>query len=418
MTTRTYYDPLYSSITLNTNKPEELMVMELIDSAPFQRLRRIKQLGPASLTFHGAESSRFTHSLGVFHLARKAINQLEKIDPSINKFRGILYASALLHDIGHGPLSHSSEEMFGIKHEKWTAKIIKGHTEIRKPIENYERGTSEKVAKLIELKSFTNNSILALISSQLDCDRLDYLLRDSYTTGIGYGQIDLERIISALTIAPDGDIAIHPKGLLAVEHYLVIRNLMYRSVYNHRLNEVSNWLLEKIIKVAQQLGSDRVWADEYMKEWLWNTDQMTLDSFLANDDTLTGYHLFKWQKEGPKPLAQLCERYLQRKLLKALDIGYLSCEYQIQLLAIARKLTERKGEDPNLSCGLKRQKLHGYHPYKGGLRLWDGQNLKALEKQSSLVESLITPEESSWLIYPKGIDSDLKMNIDILLKEV
>ena len=78
MVIRTYYDPLYSSITLNTNKPEELMVMELIDSAPFQRLRRIKQLGPASLTFHGAESSRFTHSLGVFHLARKAINQLEK----------------------------------------------------------------------------------------------------------------------------------------------------------------------------------------------------------------------------------------------------------------------------------------------------------------------------------------------------
>ena len=117
MSTRTYYDPLHQSITLNSSIPEEQMVMELIDSSPFQRLRRIKQLGPAYLTFHSAESSRFTHSLGVFHLARRAINHLSTIDSKLKDYRFILYGAALLHDLGHGPLSHTSEEIFNIKHE-------------------------------------------------------------------------------------------------------------------------------------------------------------------------------------------------------------------------------------------------------------------------------------------------------------
>ena len=130
MSIRTYYDPLHQSITLNNSIPEEKMVMELIDSSPFQRLRRIKQLGPAYLTFHGAESSRFTHSLGVFHLARRAINHLSNIDSSLSDYKFILYGAALLHDLGHGPLSHTSEEIFKIKHEDWTAKLINSNEEI------------------------------------------------------------------------------------------------------------------------------------------------------------------------------------------------------------------------------------------------------------------------------------------------
>ena len=118
MSTRTYYDPLHQSISLNSSIPEEQMVMELIDSSPFQRLRRIKQLGPAYLTFHGAESSRFTHSLGVFHIARRAINHLSELDSGLKKHKFILYGAALLHDLGHGPLSHTSEEIFKIKHEE------------------------------------------------------------------------------------------------------------------------------------------------------------------------------------------------------------------------------------------------------------------------------------------------------------
>ena len=137
MSTRTYYDPLHQSISLNSSIPEEQMVMELIDSSPFQRLRRIKQLGPAYLTFHGAESSRFTHSLGVFHIARRAINHLSELDSRLKEHKFILYAAALLHDLGHGPLSHTSEEIFKTNHEKWTGKIIISSQEITGILNRY-----------------------------------------------------------------------------------------------------------------------------------------------------------------------------------------------------------------------------------------------------------------------------------------
>ena len=124
MSQRTYHDPLHGGIQLNRNQPAEAMVMDLVDSAPFQRLRRVRQLGPAFLTFHGAESSRFTHSLGVFHLARQAFSRLVIQDPGLEPHRGLVYAAALLHDLGHGPLSHTGEEMFGMRHEDWSARVL------------------------------------------------------------------------------------------------------------------------------------------------------------------------------------------------------------------------------------------------------------------------------------------------------
>ncbi len=414
MSIRTYYDPLHQSITLNTNYPEEEMVMELIDSAPFQRLRRIKQLGPAYLTFHGAESSRFTHSLGVFHITRRAINHLIQFNKSLEEYKFVLYAAALLHDLGHGPLSHTSEEIFGIKHENWTAKLIREHPEINKILNKYEKDNSTKVSELIEFKKSPKKAIISLISSQLDCDRLDYLMRDSYTTGTRYGQVDIERILSAMTIAPDGDLAIHPKGLMAVEHYLVIRNLMYRSVYNHRLNEVCNWLLDKIIKTAREIGPKDVWADNCMSKWLWDNKDIDISCFLANDDIITGYHISKWKDSSSSNLSNLCKRFLNRNLLKALNISFLSQESKLEGLSIAINLSEKEGIESNYSCGIREQRVESYHPYKRGLRLWDGTNLQALEKVSPLVERLIKPNESSWLIYPKEIEVKLKAAISKL----
>ncbi len=287
MSCRTFYDPLHRGIKLDSNIPEELMVLKLIDCSPFQRLRRIKQLGPAYLTFHGAESSRFTHSLGVFHIARRVLNVLVAIKPEIAELRGLLYCAALLHDIGHGPLSHTSEEIFDINHEEWSAKLIREHPEIRAIIDNFNKKLFTQVGDLLEGKDTPSKLIKTLVSSQLDCDRLDYLIRDSYSSGTTYGQLDLERILSALVLAPDGDLAINPKGILAVEHYLIVRNLMYRSVYNHRLNEVSNWLLEQIIKHAKILGPEKVWADKFLGRWLWETDTINIETFLANDDIRT-----------------------------------------------------------------------------------------------------------------------------------
>ncbi len=412
MSVRTYHDPLHLGITLNSCKPAEAMVMELIDSSPFQRLRRIRQLGPASLTFHGAESSRFTHSLGVFHLARKALDRLVQIDSDLNNYRGLLYAASLLHDIGHGPLSHTGEEMFGMCHEYWSGKLVKEDQAIKESLEKYKQGTANEVADLIMNGQVSRVIIKDLISSQLDCDRLDYLLRDSYSTGTRYGQLDLERIISALTIAPDKGLAIHPKGLLAVEHYLVVRNLMYRGVYNHRLNEVCSWILEKLITTARSLGPTEIWADRFMAQWLWNRNDIDIDTFLANDDIRTTYHLSRWKEEAPFPLSNLCERFLNRNLLKAVALKNLNNEQQLEALVIARKLTEANGLDPDFSCGVRHQQFHGYHPYKSGIRLWDGVNLQAIEHTSALIKALSNPDDVTWLIHPKEIHQELKKKLN------
>jgi HD superfamily phosphohydrolase len=286
--------------------------------------------------------------------------------------------------------------------------LIREHPSLREPLESFAPGTAAAVADLLEHGQSPSPAIKALVSSQLDCDRLDYLLRDSYSTGTSYGQLDLERILSSLTLAPDGSLALHPKGLMAVEHYLVVRNLMYRSVYNHRLNVVCNWLLSRCIATARQLGPVRVWADAVMQQWLWHPNDLNLANFLGNDDHRTGYHLQRWKEEGPDALQELCTRLLDRRLLKASDVSRLSRERRLELLALAQRLSERAGLRSDLCCGLQSQQNRGYHPYRGGLRLWDGQQLTALEQRSPLVSSLSTPSESAWLIHPADVAKPLR----------
>jgi len=405
---RTYHDPLHGAIRLDGADPAEALVIDLIDTAPFQRLRRVRQLGPAFLTFHGAESSRFTHSLGVLHLARLALGQLERRNPALAEHRAVLYAAALLHDVGHGPLSHSGEEMYGLHHEAWSGRLIREHPALRDRLETYAPGTAGAVAALLEHGQYPNAAIQALVSSQLDCDRLDYLLRDSYSTGTAYGKLDLERILAALSLAPDGQLAITPKGLMAVEHYLVVRNLMYRSVYNHRLNVVCNWLLRQTIASARRLGPAEVWADPVMARWLWHCDGLDLETFLANDDIRTGYHLMRWMEEGPAELQAPCRRLLERRLLKATAVSHLEPGRRMELLAAARQLSEAAGLNAETSCGLEQRQNRGYHPYEGGLRLWDGEHLQALEQRSALVQSLTIPVELAWLIHPAEVAPKLR----------
>jgi HD superfamily phosphohydrolase len=408
MTRRTYHDPLHGAISLDGERPAEGLAIRLIDTAPFQRLRRIRQLGPAFLTFHGAESSRFTHSLGVLHLARLALASLSRLDPSLEQHAGVLLAAALLHDVGHGPLSHSGEEMFGMHHEGWSGSLIRHHPALRDPLDAFAPGTADAVADLLEHGRYSHPAIKALVSSQLDCDRLDYLLRDSHSTGTTYGRLDLERILAALTMAPDGGLALHPKGLMAVEHYLLVRNLMYRSVYNHRLNVVCNWLLDLAISLARRLGPEAVEADRVMARWLWSPETLDLDTFLANDDVRTGYHLMRWREEGPPELAQVCRRLLDRELLKATDVSRLSSSERLEMLAMAGHLSAADGQNPELCCGLQQRQTRGYDPYKGGLRLWNGTDLQAIERLSPQVASLSLPVELAWLIHPPQVSGPLR----------
>jgi HD superfamily phosphohydrolase len=193
-----------------------------------------------------------------------------------------------------------------------------------------------------------------------------------------------------------------------VEHYLVVRNLMYRSVYNHRLNVVCNWLLSQTIATARRLGPGQIFADDVMSRWLWQPQQLDLDTFLANDDIRTGYHLQRWSEEAPAALQLLSQRLVQRQLLKATDVSALAPEQRLEHLARARRLSEAAGLEAEQCCGLRQQQNRGYHPYNGGLRLWDGQQLGALEKRSALVRSLIQPTEMAWLIHPPEVTAELR----------
>jgi hypothetical protein len=411
MARRTYHDPLHGPIELDSARPEEAMAMALIDAPPFQRLRRIRQLGPAFLTFHGAESSRFTHSLGVLQLARRALTHLERQLPDLAAHRGLVLGAALLHDVGHGPLSHSGEAMFGLHHEAWSARLIREEASLREPLDAVAPGTAEAVAALLETGAAPHPAVGALVSSQLDCDRLDYLRRDGYATGMAYGQLDLDRLIAALIVAPDGQLAIHPRGRTAAEHYLVLRSLMYGSVYNHRLNVVGNWLLEWIVRLARRLGPAQVPADAVMGRWLWQPDSLGPASFLANDDVRTGYHLLRWREEAPPPLADLCRRLIDRDLLQATDVASLSAGQRLEALALAQRLCQQAGLEPELTCGLRERRVTGYSPYVGGLRLWDGHRLQALEQVSPLVDSLSRPRELAWLLHPRPVSRELRRQL-------
>ena len=407
---RIFHDPIHKEIVIDSAKEEEVMIMELIETDAFQRLRRIKQLGTASLVFHGAESSRFTHSVGVFCVARKIYNKLLEIDPEFESHKFTLFGAALLHDVGHGPLSHTSEQLFAHNHEDWSKILINNHYPINSILKKYDANLPKKIGELFSSKNLLSHPLKTLISSEIDCDRLDYLLRDSYNTGTKYGLVDLERIISALTFSPDGGIAIKPKGVVAIEHFLILRNMMYRTIYNHRINEICTWILESIFKIIRCEFNNKIWIDECLNSWIFSPQKLDVKNFLSNDDIKLYYHLHKWKDEAPKPISTLCEMFMNRKLLKAVNINFLNNIDKLELLAFARQRTAKFNIDPNLFCGITEKKFNGFES-NNSLKVWDGNSLKELEKESQLIKILIQNQENSLLIYPPCIHEDIVKEI-------
>ena len=410
---RIFHDPIHKEIVFDSEKPEELMIMELIDTIAFQRLRRIKQLGPASLLFHGAESSRFTHSIGVFCIARKIYNRLIEMKSSFYENKFILYGAALLHDLGHGPLSHTSESIFDHNHEEWSQKLVRNYSPINSILKKYDNELPEQIGELFESKQLFSKPLKTLISSEIDCDRLDYLLRDSYNTGTKYGLVDLERIISALTFSPDGNIAIKPKGVIAIEHFLVLRNLMYRTIYNHRINEISTWILEKIIYTIKNNIEKKIWFDESLYRWIFSPSKIDFDDFIRNDDVTFFYHLIRWKDESFEPLSTLCKMFIDRNLLKASDISFLKKIDRLKILAYSRKLCEKNGYDSEIFCGIKERSFKGFES-NNALKIWDGTYQNLLENSSLLIKALMKSEESSFIIYPSAIKNEIKNQISLI----
>ena len=407
---RIFHDPIHKEIVFDSEKPEEQMIMELIDTIAFQRLRRIKQLGAASLLFHGAESSRFTHSIGVFCIARKIYKRLTENKSSFCENKFVLYGAALLHDLGHGPLSHTSETIFDHNHEKWSQNLVENYYPINSILRKYDKELPKQIGELFESKQIFSKPLKTLISSEIDCDRLDYLLRDSYNTGTKYGLVDLERIISALTFSPDGNIAIKPKGIIAIEHFLVLRNLMYRTIYNHRINEISTWILEKIIHTIKDNHEKNIWFDRSLYKWIFSSGNVDFDDFIRIDDITFYYHLIRWKDESFEPLSTLCKMFIDRNLLKASDISFLSKIKRLEILAFARKLCKSRNYNSEIFCGIKDKSFNGFEA-NNALKIWDGTFQNSLENSSVLIKTLIKSEESSFIIYPGVIKDEIQNKI-------
>lgn len=407
-TTRTYHDPLHGAITLDAHDSTEALLIQLIDTPQFQRLRRIRQLGPASLTFHGAETSRFTHSLGVMAIARRAFDQLTLHYPELAEYRPTVLAAALLHDIGHGPFSHTAEEIFGSQHEYWTQRIIHDAEAVRSSLDAFSPELATQIA-LVYQHEHPVPLVWQLVSSQLDCDRLDYLLRDSYFTGASYGRLDLDRILMAIDYDPHSrQLVVAGKGLAAIEHYLVVRYFMYAQVYNHPKNLAATWVLYQAIARAREcLHNGALWADETVQAWLTYSPQapLSLNHYLQADDMVLMYHLARWQTNPDPILADLCQRFLSRRLLKAWDITACSDPQQALILATIQAELHRLGFAAEYYCGLRQTYSRGYTLYQRGIKLLAPHGLQEINQLSPLVQTLISPYHRSWLLYPAEIET-------------
>jgi len=325
MSERIYRDSVHNIIRLETESDEGQLLESLIDTAEFQRLRRIRQLGLAHFAYQGAEHSRFTHSLGVFHLATRILSKLSAKYDISDENKTAVRVAALLHDIGHGAFSHVIESIQDFHHEEFSIEsVLSNETEVGKLLGAYSPDLSQKVADIIRGK-FRPMALAQLVSSQLDADRMDYLLRDSLMTGAKYGIYDLEWVIKSLEIDEENDrLYVSARGIYAVEDYLQARYYMFRQVYFHRTLRSAEAILKSLFKRALLLFKDEIdyvwYARNTAFEKILRGENLTLSEHLEIDDSDIIFHIKQWQNSGDKILSDLSKRFLNRHLLKVFDI--------------------------------------------------------------------------------------------------
>jgi HD superfamily phosphohydrolase len=350
MPERIYRDPVHNIIRLPTDTDEGVLMMNLIDTPEFQRLRRIKQLGLGLYTYQGAEHSRFTHSLGAFHLMTRVLDRLSERYDISSEDRVAARAAALLHDVGHGSFSHVMEKVLNFHHESWTVQVILSRdTEIGRLLSSYSESLPGMIASIIEGK-FQPAALAQLVSSQLDVDRMDYLLRDSLMTGAKYGIYDLEWIINALAIDEAMDrIYVAARGIYAVEEYLQARYYMFRQVYFHRTLRSAEAVLRSILRRALELleAGQEVWyASDTAFEKILRRQSLTITEHLQVDDSDVLFHIKQWQRAADGILSDLSQRFIRRRLFKALDLD-MPEEDRAIFLSAARDSVAKSGFDPD-----------------------------------------------------------------------
>jgi len=346
MSERIYRDPVHNIIRLRADTDDGQLMIRLIDTPEFQRLRRIKQLGLGLFTYQGAEHSRFTHSLGALHLMTRVLDRLGERYQIAAGDRAAARAAALVHDVGHGPFSHAMEKVLGFHHEAWTVRaVLNEETEISQALRTYDAALPQQVASIIE-GTFRPAALAQLVSSQLDVDRMDYLLRDSLMTGAKYGLYDLEWIINALQIDEAGDrIYVAARGVFAVEEYLQARYYMFRQVYFHRTLRSAEAVLRSALRRALELlrAGEVVWcAPNTAFEKMLRQENLSVSDHLSIDDSDVVFHLKQWQTASDPVLADLSRRFIGRRLFKAIDLDMPESE-RAGFLAAAREVVARAG---------------------------------------------------------------------------
>ncbi|HJQ23494.1 MAG TPA: HD domain-containing protein [Blastocatellia bacterium] len=366
MPQRNYRDPLHNIISLDESLTDDRLIVALIDSAEFQRLRRIKQLGIALFTYQGAEHSRFTHSIGVMHLMTRALNLLGAHHTISPEARIVGRAGALLHDLGHGPFSHVMEKVFRFHHEDWTCRIVQDeNTEVNRLLRDYDTGLPEQLAALYK-HNYSPAFITQLVSSQLDCDRMDYLLRDSLMTGAKYGIYDLEWVLHALKIDEASDrVYVESKGLYAVEEYLQARYYMFRQVYFHRtLRSAEAVLVSALTRARELIEQDRLqfrMRGSVFEKMLMG-EPVTTREYLQMDDTDVTFHLKQWTRDADPVLADLAARFIDRKLFKAIDLEFVG-DHARRFWERAEQMVRAAGFDPAYYLVLDRAADVPYYGY-------------------------------------------------------
>jgi HD superfamily phosphohydrolase len=310
-----FNDPIYGFITI----PYDI-IFDLIEHPYFQRLRRIKQLGLTHMVFPGALHTRFHHALGTMHLMSKAIEVIRSKGHKITEkeAQGVSIA-ILLHDIGHGPFSHALEHSLvnGISHEEISTLFM---DELNKEF----KGKLDLALKIFR-NEYHKKFLYQLVSSQLDMDRLDYLKRDSFYSGVSEGVISTDRIITMLTVKND-ELAIEEKGIYSIEKFIIARRLMYWQVYLHKTVLSAENLLIKILKRAKELAADNIdlFGTPALKKFLYNeydlksfkSNPRLLPTFAELDDTDILASVKVWKNHDDKTLSTLCLMMINRDLYK------------------------------------------------------------------------------------------------------
>lgn len=390
---------------------DHLIIWRLINSKEMQRLRRIKQLGGTYQVFQSAEHSRFVHSLGVYQVVRRML-ETECLTNALSDYDKLcVMCAGLLHDIGHGPFSHSFEGVFEENHEDMTVRMILEESEVHDILVSLYKQLPQDVASIIQ-HTHPNRILIQMVSSQLDADRMDYLLRDSYMSGTTYGHFDMSRILRTMRIR-DGKIVYKESGVQAIENYILARYHMYWQVYYHPTARSYEHLLQSIFQRVKDLYYDGYVFQTHLHYLIPMLEhRFQVSDFVDLDEAVILYYFKEFTREKDFILSDLSSRFLNRHLFK-----YKQLKSQKDLMSI-KAIAQAKGYHPDYYIVSDNQKQIPYLHYgESGelseIEILDSEGcLSPLPMKSEIVSAILNSKRfksDQKVFFPKEIKDELSI---------